>query len=126
MVKVEQSAPKNMTEARGGDKHWKSSHLPDNKKKVTKNLFSQKVLPRAIKKLAALDPWLQLTVQMVQDIIDEVFPEKKGKKDYIVEQDNVWHCLVSILDCFSVANVHRHARRPPAFKIGTIALLKLA
>ena len=100
MVKVEQSAPKNMTEARGGDKHWKNSHLPDNERKVTENLFSQKVLPRAIKKLAALDPWSQLTVQMVQDIVDEVYPEKKGKKDYIVEQDNVWYRLVSILDSF--------------------------
>lgn len=110
MVKVKQSTPKNMTDAHSGDKHWKNSHLPDNKRKVTKNLFSQKVLPCAIKKLATLDLWSQLIVQMVQEIINEVFPEKKGKKDYTVEQDNVWYCLVSILDFFSVANIHLHAR----------------
>ena len=86
--------PKNMTEAHNGDKHWKISHLPDHMR--NEKLFSKKVMPHALKKLGMLDPWVLLMVEMVQDIIDEVFAEKKGKKDYKVEADNVWYRLVCL------------------------------
>ena len=97
MVKVEmnvQSAPKTLKEARGGDKNWTHKHLPDYMNNEA--IFKRKVIPRALKKMGSLKPWALLTIKIVQDIVDEVFVEKKGETDYIVAADNVWYRLVRI------------------------------
>ena len=92
MVKVEtniQSAPKTLKEACGGDKNWTHKHLPDYMN--NKAIFKRKVIPCALKKMGLLEPWALLMIKIIQDIVDEVFIEKKGETDYIVAADNVWY-----------------------------------
>ena len=84
MVKVEanvHSGPK-MKEACGGDRNWTHKHLLDHINNET--IFKRKIVPRALKKMGSLDQWMPLTVEIVQEIVDKVFAEKKGEPDYVV------------------------------------------
>jgi hypothetical protein len=97
MIKVEsnpQWGPKTLKEAHRGDKNWTRKHLPGYMNNEA--IFKKKVIPRALKKMGSLEPWAPLTIKIVQDIVDEVFIEKKGEADYIMATDNIWYRLVCL------------------------------
>lgn len=89
-VKVEMNAvavrPKTLKEARGGHDKWVLGHLPQG----TGITFTKEVIPLARKKAGCLDPWDNLTVQHVQEIVDKVF----GSGKYEVTEDDAWYGLV--------------------------------
>jgi hypothetical protein len=80
--------PKTLKEARGGCNKWTLAHLPG--KKGTE--FTEVIAPLVRKKAgASLNPWDNLNVEQLQDIIDSVF----GKGKYEVVEDGPWYGLVS-------------------------------
>ncbi|KAK2459268.1 hypothetical protein APHAL10511_008713, partial [Amanita phalloides] len=91
MIKVEANPevpPKNMKEARNGDKNWKLTHLPDHTQ--TESLFKTIVMTEVHKKVGILKPWAMLGVEDVQAIIEQTFPGK----GYKVAEDNAWYQLM--------------------------------
>lgn len=91
MIKVEanpEAPPRNMKEARNGDKNWKLAHLPDHTQ--TETLFKTIVTTEAHKKVGLLEPWATLGVEDIQAIVDRVFPDK----GYKVAKENAWYQLV--------------------------------
>ena len=88
MVKIEEKTVEVSKNAKNGAKKWKLAHLPDHPESET--LFSNRVVPLACKKTGMLEPWEMISVDDLQAIIDEVYPEKQ----YNVETGNVWFGLV--------------------------------
>lgn len=78
--------PKTLKQVRGGADKWALSHLPSE----ARIKFTNNVVPLARKKAGSLDPWENLTVEHVQDIMDIVFNQGK----YKVSADNVFYGLV--------------------------------
>lgn len=98
MVKVEMDTValrlKMLKEARGGNDKWNLGHLP----KDTSITFTKEVIPLARKKAGCLEPWDNLTVEHVQEIVNKVF----GPGTYQVAEDDAWYGLVSL-----VLSLHR-------------------
>jgi hypothetical protein len=81
--------PKTLKDARGGCNKWTLAHLPD--KRGTE--FTEAVAPLVRKKVgASLNPWENLDIDDLQEIIDSVFGEGK----YKVSDDGPWYGLVSL------------------------------
>ncbi|KIL58388.1 hypothetical protein M378DRAFT_318324 [Amanita muscaria Koide BX008] len=92
LVKIQENpataVPKTMKAARGGTTNWLLEHLGN---KEIQERFTQAIVPRTWKKLGALNPWENLTVDHVREIVDEVF----GKDVHKVELKSAWMGLVS-------------------------------
>ncbi len=88
MVKIEEKIVEGSKNAKNGTKKWKLAHLPDHPE--SENPFSNHVVPLARKKTGTLDPWEMISMDDLQAIIDQVYPEK----EYNVEMGNVWFGLV--------------------------------
>ena len=104
-----------LKEAHGGSNKWALRHLPAG----TADRFSSEVVPLVCKKAGALDPWDNLTIQQVQDIIDKVY----GVESYKVVEEGVWFGLVSVFDHIQISCLIS-LRSSCAFKTSTMALLK--
>ena len=79
--------PKTLKEARGGSNKWALAHLPDKKGPE----FTELVAPLIRKKAGAnMNPWENLKVEDIQEIVDQVF----GKGKYEVTEDGPWYGLV--------------------------------
>lgn len=79
--------PKTLKQARGGGNKWTLAHLPDQKGSD----FTDLVAPLIRKQAGtSLNPWLNPTVEQVQDIVDNVF----GKGKYTVTENGPWYGLV--------------------------------
>ncbi|KIL59277.1 hypothetical protein M378DRAFT_180872 [Amanita muscaria Koide BX008] len=90
-IKIQENPPaqpKTMKAARGGTQNWLLTHLGD---KDIQDQFTQAVVPRTWKKLGALNPWENLSVDHVRDIVDEVF----GPDVHQVESKSAWMGLVT-------------------------------
>ncbi|SRR6266550_5127161 len=85
-VKIEENAAKG-NPLKNGAKNWLLEHLPEE----ARTQFTNAVVPHTWKKLGALEPWANLTVDHVKEIVDEVF----GKGTYQVERKGPWMGLVS-------------------------------
>ncbi|PPQ76985.1 hypothetical protein CVT24_009480 [Panaeolus cyanescens] len=93
MVKV---AHRNLTpvvlskkQQRGGDKKWSLKHLPG---VGTSEKFTSVLVPLAkVKVAASAHPWMPLSVEEVQELVNTVFPDE----EFTVEDDDVWCGLIS-------------------------------
>jgi hypothetical protein len=88
MVKIEEKTVEASKNAKNGAKKWKLNHLPDSP--ASENPYSSRVVPLARKKTGTLEPWEMISVDDLQVIVDQVYPEKQ----YQVETGNVWFGLV--------------------------------
>jgi hypothetical protein len=77
-----------LKEAHGGSNKWALKHLPTG----TADCFTNDVVPLARQKAGTLDPWDNLSIQQVQDILDKVY----GAKSYKVVEDGIWFGLVRV------------------------------
>ena len=79
--------PKTLKEARGGCNKWALAHLPDNKGSD----FTELIAPLIRKKAGmSLNPWENLKVEEIQEIVNNVF----GNGKYDVTEDGPWYGLV--------------------------------
>lgn len=90
MVKIKDhgiAQPKTKKEACGSDEKWKLKHLNS---RELEDKFTRDVAPQARKKAGSLEPWANLTVKQIKEIVDEVF----GDSVHEVTEDGVWVGLV--------------------------------
>lgn len=85
-VKIEDNTAKG-NPLKNGAKNWVLEHLPQE----AQTKFTNAVVPRTWKKLGSLEPWANLSVDHVREIVDEVFGEGTHK----VERKGPWMGLVS-------------------------------
>ncbi|PPQ80674.1 hypothetical protein CVT24_011009 [Panaeolus cyanescens] len=73
----------------GGDKKWSLKHLPG---VGTGDKFKSVLVPLAkVKVAASANPWMSLSVEEVQELVNAVFPDE----EFTVEDDDVWCGLIS-------------------------------
>ncbi|KAF8332229.1 hypothetical protein F5887DRAFT_1080892 [Amanita rubescens] len=87
-LKIEEKTVESSKNAKNGAKKWKLIHLPDSPE--SEYPYSSHVVPLARKKTGTLEPWEMISVDDLQVIVDQVYPEKW----YKVETNNVWFGLV--------------------------------
>jgi hypothetical protein len=75
-----------MKEARGGAEKWQERHLPSD----AKSQFKDDVVPRVRQLIGSLDPWVQLTPEHVQKVLNHVYGDGK----YQASKNDVFFNLV--------------------------------
>ncbi|KAK2462444.1 hypothetical protein APHAL10511_005541 [Amanita phalloides] len=85
-VKIEENAAKG-NPLKNGARNWLLEHLP----REAQTQFTNAVVPRTWKKLGAIEPWANLSVDHVREIVDEVF----GEGIYKVERKGPWMGLAN-------------------------------
>ncbi|KAK0439938.1 uncharacterized protein EV420DRAFT_1582957 [Desarmillaria tabescens] len=69
-------------QARGGDKRWKASHLPEGAQIKFADVFTRRLREFT----GTLEPWANPTIAEIQGLVDEVY----GTKKFEVKQNDVW------------------------------------
>lgn len=77
------------TQAHGGDKRWKASHLPEGAQIKFADVFTRRLREFT----GTLKPWANPTVAEVQGLVDEVY----GTGTFEVKQNDVWMGLACFL-----------------------------